>query len=142
MTGLSPTTITRLTATWEGEYHAWRRRDLHEAEYVYVWVDGVHFRVRLEEDRLCTLVMIGARAAPSYPLSRSFAVGARPTREADANSCGEVTPRQQLAQLMTVEKNRCILVIGPEGVVAAISARIFGLVGTISGTVVGTTRSA
>jgi putative transposase len=61
-TGLSPTTITRLTATWEGEYHAWRRRDLHEAEYVYVWVDGVHFRVRLEEDRLCTLVMIGVRA--------------------------------------------------------------------------------
>lgn len=61
-TGLSPTTITRLTASWETEYHAWRRRDLHEVDYVYVWVDGVHFRVRLEEDRLCTLVMIGVRA--------------------------------------------------------------------------------
>jgi len=61
-TGLSPTTITRLTASWEGEYHGWRRRDLHEVDYVYVWVDGVHFRVRLEEDRLCTLVMIGVRA--------------------------------------------------------------------------------
>jgi len=61
-TGLSPTTITRLTASWEAEYHAWRGRDLHEADYVYVWVDGVHFRVRLEEDRLCTLVMIGVRA--------------------------------------------------------------------------------
>jgi transposase-like protein len=60
--GLSPTTITRLTASWEAEYHAWRRRDLHEVDYVYVWVDGVHFRVRLEEDRLCTLVMIGVRA--------------------------------------------------------------------------------
>ena len=61
-TGLSPTTITRLTASWEAEYHTWRQRDLHEADYVYVWVDGVHFRVRLEEDRLCTLVMIGVRA--------------------------------------------------------------------------------
>jgi transposase-like protein len=61
-TGLSPTTITRLTASSEGEYHAWRRRDLHEVDYVYVWVDGVHFRVRLEEDRLCSLVMIGVRA--------------------------------------------------------------------------------
>ena len=61
-TGLSPTTITRLTASWEAEYHAWRRRDLHESDYIYVWVDGVHFRVRLEEDRLCTLVMIGVRA--------------------------------------------------------------------------------
>ena len=60
--GLSPTTITRLTAGWETEYHAWRRRDLHDADYVYVWVDGVHFRVRLEEDRLCTLVMIGVCA--------------------------------------------------------------------------------
>jgi transposase-like protein len=60
--GLSPTTITRLTTSWETEYHAWRRRDLHEVDYVYVWVDGVHFRVRLEEDRLCTLVMIGVRA--------------------------------------------------------------------------------
>jgi putative transposase len=60
--GLSATTITRLTAGWEAEYHTWRRRDLHEVDYVYVWVDGVHFRVRLEEDRLCTLVMIGVRA--------------------------------------------------------------------------------
>jgi len=60
-TGLSPTTITRLTATWEAEYHAWRTRSLAESDFVYVWVDGVHFRVRLEEDRLCTLVMIGVR---------------------------------------------------------------------------------
>ena len=60
--GLSPTTITRLTAGWETEYHGWRQRDLHDVDYVYVWVDGVHFRVRLEEDRLCTLVMIGVRA--------------------------------------------------------------------------------
>jgi len=60
-TGLSPTTITRLTATWEAEYQAWRTRSLAESDFVYVWVDGVHFRVRLEEDRLCTLVMIGVR---------------------------------------------------------------------------------
>jgi len=59
--GLSPTTITRLTASWEAEYQAWRRRSLAETDYVYVWVDGVHFRVRLEEDRLCTLVIIGVR---------------------------------------------------------------------------------
>jgi transposase-like protein len=59
--GLSPTTITRLTASWEGEYQTWRARSLADTDYVYVWVDGVHFRVRLEEDRLCTLVMIGVR---------------------------------------------------------------------------------
>jgi transposase-like protein len=59
--GLSPTNITRLTASWEKEYTAFRRRDLAGREYVYVWVDGVHFNIRLEDDRLCTLVMIGAR---------------------------------------------------------------------------------
>jgi len=59
--GLSPTNITRLTACWEKEYTAFRQRDLAGREYVYVWVDGVHFNIRLEDDRLCTLVMIGAR---------------------------------------------------------------------------------
>ena len=59
--GLSPTNITRLTACWEEEYTAFRRRDLAGREYVYVWVDGVHFNIRLDDDRLCTLVMIGAR---------------------------------------------------------------------------------
>ena len=60
--GLSPTAITRLTAAWEGDYRAFRRRDLRDTEYVYVWVDGIHFNIRLEADRLCTLVMLGARA--------------------------------------------------------------------------------
>jgi transposase-like protein len=59
--GLSPTNITRLTACWEKEYTAFGQRDLAGREYVYVWVDGVHFNIRLEDDRLCTLVMIGAR---------------------------------------------------------------------------------
>src|SRR6202048_1329415 len=59
--GLSPTNISRLTACWEKEYTAFRQRDLAGHEYVYVWVDGVHFNIRLEDDRLCTLVMIAAR---------------------------------------------------------------------------------
>jgi len=59
--GLSPTNITRLTAVWEEEYHAFRRRSLADRDYVYVWVDGVHFNIRLEDERLCTLVMLGAR---------------------------------------------------------------------------------
>jgi transposase-like protein len=61
-TGLSPTTITRLTAEWEQDYTAFRQRDLSERDYLYIWVDGVHFTIRLEEERLCTLVVVGARA--------------------------------------------------------------------------------
>lgn len=60
--GLSASAITRLTNTWTSEYENFCRRDLSETDYVYVWADGIHFRVRLEEDRLCTLVMIGVRS--------------------------------------------------------------------------------
>jgi len=58
-TGLSPSVITRMTAAWDQEYAAFQQRDLSAKDYVYVWADGVHFNIRLEEDRLCTLVIIG-----------------------------------------------------------------------------------
>jgi transposase-like protein len=60
--GLSATNMARLTGVWEEEYRAFRKRSLKESDYLYVWADGVHFNVRLEEERLCTLVLIGARA--------------------------------------------------------------------------------
>jgi|HubBroStandDraft_1064217.scaffolds.fasta_scaffold56605_2 putative transposase len=59
--GLSPSSITRLVSMWQEEYAAWKKRSLADRDYVYVWVDGVHFGVRLEDERLCALVMIGAR---------------------------------------------------------------------------------
>ena len=64
--GLSPTNIARLTAVWEQEYQAFRQRALGERDYVYVWVDGVHFTIRLEDERLCTLVMLGVRPTSAY----------------------------------------------------------------------------
>jgi transposase-like protein len=59
--GLSSTNIARMTAQWEAEYTAFRTRSLADRDYVYVWADGVHFNIRLEDDRLCTLVLIGVR---------------------------------------------------------------------------------
>jgi transposase-like protein len=59
--GLSATNIARLTNEWEIDYRAFQKRSLGDRDYVYVWVDGVHFNVRLEDDRLCTLVIIGVR---------------------------------------------------------------------------------
>lgn len=58
--GLSPSSITRLVSVWQEEYATWRKRSLSDRDYVYVWVDGVHFGVRLEDERLACLVMIGA----------------------------------------------------------------------------------
>jgi putative transposase len=59
--GLSSSAILRLTKAWTTEYEAFRRRDLADRDYVYLWADGVHFTIRLEEERLCTLVLIGVR---------------------------------------------------------------------------------
>jgi transposase-like protein len=57
--GLSATTITRLLKVWQDEYQVWRKRSLQGKDYVYIWADGVYFNVRLEEDRLACLVIIG-----------------------------------------------------------------------------------
>jgi transposase-like protein len=58
--GLSASTVTSLKKTWEAEFKEWNRRSLAGQEYVYLWADGVHFNIRLEEDRQCILVLMGA----------------------------------------------------------------------------------
>jgi putative transposase len=60
--GLSATTITRLTAQWQDEAKTFAGRDLSGTDFVYLWVDGIHLKVRLEQEKLCLLVMIGVRA--------------------------------------------------------------------------------
>jgi transposase-like protein len=60
--GLSAATITRMTAQWQQEAEAFNKRSLADTDYVYVWVDGIHLKVRLEQDKVCLLVMIGVRA--------------------------------------------------------------------------------
>jgi putative transposase len=60
--GLSAPVITRLVASWQADYQAFCQRDLSDRDYVYCWADGVHFRVRLEQARLCCLVIVGVRA--------------------------------------------------------------------------------
>ncbi len=59
--GLSAATITRLTSQWQKEAAAFEDRDI-TSDYVYLWVDGIHLKVRLEQEKLCLLVMIGVRA--------------------------------------------------------------------------------
>ena len=60
--GLSAASITRLTAQWQDEAKAFGERDLSGTDFVYLWVDGIHLKVRLEQEKLCLLVMIGVRA--------------------------------------------------------------------------------
>jgi transposase-like protein len=60
--GLSASVITKLTETWKAEQRAFAVRDLSGVDYVYLWADGIHVNIRLDEHKLCLLVMIGVRA--------------------------------------------------------------------------------
>jgi len=58
--GLSPQVISRLKAEWAVEHERWRKRDLSARRYVYIWADGVYLQGRLEDEKQCILVIIGA----------------------------------------------------------------------------------
>jgi transposase-like protein len=60
--GFSAENIVRLKQVWQKEYEDWRQRDLSRSRYVYWWADGIYFNVRLDDDRQCLLVIIGATA--------------------------------------------------------------------------------
>jgi transposase-like protein len=66
--GLSATSVTRMTEAWQGEYEAWNKRDLTGKRYLYVWADGLYFGCRLTDDRPCVLVLMGATAGGTKEL--------------------------------------------------------------------------
>jgi putative transposase len=78
--GLSASTVSRLTEAWQDERERWAGRDLSGTDYVYWWVDGIHFNVRLEEDRLCCLVVVGVRPDGSKELV-ALVAGYRESKE-------------------------------------------------------------
>ena len=61
--GLSPANIVRLKGCWQDEYQNWTKRDLSDKHYVYLWVDGIYFQVRLDEERSRILMIMGADAS-------------------------------------------------------------------------------
>ena len=58
--GLSASTITRLKEGWLEEHKQWSRRSLEGKEYAYLWADGIYVNVRLDDERSCLLVLMGA----------------------------------------------------------------------------------
>ena len=58
--GLSATTVVRLKEVWRREYEAWSKRDLSGQRFVYIWADGIYSNVRLDDERQCLLVVMGA----------------------------------------------------------------------------------
>ena len=99
--GLSPSVITRLTTQWQAEHRAFMDRDLSDRDYVYVWVDGVHFNVRLDQDRLCCLVKVGVRLDGTKELV-AIADGYRESTDSWADLLRDLRRRGMRAPMLAV----------------------------------------
>jgi putative transposase len=99
--GLSASVITRLTTQWQAEQRAFAQRDLSDRDFVYVWADGVHFNVRLEEDRLCCLVIVGVRVDGTKELV-AIADGYRESTESWADLLRDLKRRGMQAPNLAV----------------------------------------
>ena len=99
--GLSAATVTRLTAQWQDDARAFADRDLSGVDYVYVWADGVHLNVRLDEEKLCLLVMIGVRVDGTKELI-ALADGYRESTESWADLLRDCKRRGMRAPVLAV----------------------------------------
>ena len=99
--GLSAATITRLTSQWQDDAAAFGKRSLADVDYVYLWVDGIHLKVRLEADKVCLLVMIGVRADGTKELV-ALADGFRESSESWADLLRDCKRRGMRAPVLAV----------------------------------------
>jgi transposase-like protein len=99
--GLSAAVITRLTEQWQAEQRAFAARDLSGVDYVYLWADGIHVNIRLEEHKLCLLVMIGVRADGRKELI-ALADGYRESTESWADLLRDCKRRGMRAPVLAV----------------------------------------
>jgi transposase-like protein len=99
--GLSASTVTGLTERWREEQKAFCNRDLSQVDYVYVWADGIHVNIRLEEQKLCLLVLIGVRADGSKELI-TLADGYRESTESWADLLRDAKRRGMRAPVLAV----------------------------------------
>jgi transposase-like protein len=99
--GLSAPVITRLTETWQAEQRTFAQRDLSQVDYVYLWADGIHVNIRLEEHKLCLLVMIGVRADGRKELI-ALADGYRESAESWADLLRDCARRGMRAPVLAV----------------------------------------
>src|SRR5262245_7973576 len=99
--GLSAAVITKLTETWKAEQRAFAARDLSRVDCVYLWADGIHVNIRLEEHKLCLLVMIGVRADGRKELV-ALADGYRESAESWADLLRDCARRGMRAPVLAV----------------------------------------
>ncbi len=99
--GLSASVITRLTTEWQKDQDQFAHRSLKDVDYVYVYADGIHFNVRLEEARLCALVIVGVRTDGTKELI-SISDGHRESTESWADVLRGLKRRGMTAPVLAV----------------------------------------
>jgi putative transposase len=99
--GLSAASINRLTTGWQDEARSFNQRSLAGTDYVYMWIDGIHLKVRLEQDKVCLLVMIGVRADGKKELI-ALADGFRESAESWADLLRDCRRRGMAAPVLAV----------------------------------------
>ena len=99
--GLSAPVITKLTEAWKAEQRSFAERDLSEVDYVYLWADGIHVNIRLDEHKLCLLVMIGVRADGRKELV-ALADGYRESSESWADLLRDCARRGMRAPVLAI----------------------------------------
>jgi putative transposase len=99
--GLSASVVTRLVAQWQADYQTFCQRDLWDRDYVYIWADGLHFRVRLGQAHLCCLVIVGVRADGTKELV-AVADGERESAESWAELLRDLRRRGMRAPVVAV----------------------------------------
>ncbi|MEG3632114.1 IS256 family transposase [Streptomyces poriticola] len=99
--GLSPATVTRLTQQWQADHAAFGERDLSASDYVYVWADGIHLRIRLREAKSCVLVLMGVRADGTKELI-AMADGYRESADSWADLLRDAQRRGMRAPVLAV----------------------------------------
>ena len=116
--------ITKLTETWKAEQRAFAARDLSDVDYVYLWADGIHVNIRLEEHKLCLLVLIGVRADGRKELV-ALADGYRESVESWADLLRDAARRGMRAPVLAVGRRRArVLGRAARGVPAGQSATL------------------
>lgn len=99
--GLSATTITRFTQQWPADRTTFGERDLSASDYMYVWADGIHLRMRLREARSCVLVRMGVRAYGTKELI-ALSDGYRESADSWADLLCDCRRRGMLAPVLAV----------------------------------------
>jgi transposase-like protein len=99
--GRSASVITRLTVQWRAEREEFLQRSLADRDYVSCWADGIHCNLRLEDGRLCCLVLVGVRADGTKELV-AVTDGQRESGDAWAELLGDCRRRGMRAPVVMV----------------------------------------